>query len=167
MPQTNPFPPRPAGDVIFSQTPALTLPQTGVKTIFSFQNGGTYFGPFMPVRIIQIFGIVTTLVGAVANATKLQALMDALTAVDLCATLDINAAAVGSIMSITGTLANAMALNANGVIIGQAGSILLSGGQSTGIIRVNCAGSDGGTGKVAWYIMAQAAPGVRIVPAMS
>ena len=55
----------------------------------------------VPVGIVKrsllLFGIVLAAIGAVANATKLQALMDALVAVDLDA-VDVNAAAVGFVV---------------------------------------------------------------------
>lgn len=163
------FPPNQPGNVTIYRTPPLALPQTGVKTIFSFMNGtGSYgAGGYSPSIILDIFGIITTAIGAVANATKLQALMDALTAVDLDATLDINAAAAGGILNITGTLANAMTLNAYGVAIAQVTPIHVTGGLSAGIIQVNCAGSDGGGGRIAWVMAARPAYGVTILPAAS
>lgn len=132
-------------------------------------NGTGTFGAggYSPTIITSIFGIVTTAIGAVANATKLQALMDALAAVDLDATVDINAAAVGTIFAITGTFANAATLNVNGVVVGQAGGIMVSGGLQAGIIQVNCAGSDGGLGRIAWVMAARPAYGVTILPAAS
>lgn len=155
------------------RTPPLPLPQTTTKTIFAFQNSigpgiGSYgAGGYAALEIVDIFGIVTTAIGAVANATKLQALMDALTAVDLCATLDINGLTVGTILNITGTLANAMTDNAYGVAIAQVTPIHVTGGLQAGVININCAGSDGGTGRVAWVLVCRPAYGVQVIPANS
>ncbi len=167
------FPPNQPGNVTIFRTIPLALPLSTTKVIFSFQNAigpgiGSYgAGGYAAVEILDIFGIVTTAIGAVANATKLQGLMDALTAVDLDATVDINAAAVGTIFSITGTLANAATLNANGVAIAQATPIHMTGGLQAGIIQVNCAGSDGGTGRIAWVLACRPAYGVSVLPAAS
>ncbi len=167
------FPPNQPGNVTIFRTIPLALPQTGVKTLFSFQQatgpgtGSFALGGYAAVEILDIWGIVTTAVGAVANATKLQGLMDALAAVDLDATVDINAAAVGTIFSITGTLANAATLNANGVAIAQATPIHMTGGLQAGIIQVNCAGSDGGNGRIAWVLACRPAYGVQVLPAAS
>lgn len=125
-------------------TSPLALPQTGTSSLFIVT--GT-------CRILQLYGIVTTVIGAVANATKLQFICTApaLTAVDLCATADINALAAGAIYSITGTLATLatiVAPNTNGLALAQATGLNVT----TGIIRVNTAGSDGGTGRIQWFI---------------
>jgi hypothetical protein len=168
------FPPNTfPGQVTMFRTAPLPLPQTTTKVLFQFQNSigpgtGSYgAGGYAAVEIVDIFGIVTTAIGAVANATKLQGLMDALAAVDLCATLDLNGATVGTILNITGTLANAMTSNANGVAIGQVTPIHMTGGLQSGSINLNCAGSDGGLGRIAWVLLARPAYGVQVISASS
>lgn len=163
------FPQNQPGDVTIFRTPPLALPQTGVKTLFAFVGGGGSAGggQYNPTIITSLWGIITVGVGAVANATKLQALMDALAAVDLCATLDVNGLLAGNQLAITGTLANAMTSNVNGVSIGQTTPIQVTGGLQTGIIQVNCAGSDGGVGRVVWIMSCRPAYGVRVVVAGS
>lgn len=122
----------------------LFLPQTSTKTLFTIGGG--------PIKVEAIFGIVTTVIGAVANATKLQFVSTATsTAVDLCATADINALVAGAIYSVTGTLATGAVIvnsNLNQLALDQATSWNLG----AGVIRVNTAGSDGGTGQIQWYI---------------
>jgi len=144
MPTTNfPYGIGGPGIVQVVTTSPGTLPQTGNKTIFTVTGG--------PIVVEAVFGVVTTLIGAVANATKLQYFATGLTAVDLCATADLNAAAVGTIFSLTGTLATGaiiVAPNVNSLALDQATKWNIL----PGIIRINTAGSDGGTGLMQWYI---------------
>jgi hypothetical protein len=126
-------------------TSPLLPPQGTTGTIFTITGG--------PILVEQIFGIVRTVIGAHANATKLQYLADnpVLTAVDLCATADINALAAGAIFSLTGTLATGAIIvspNTNQLALGQATKWNLG----TGVIRVNCVGSSV-TGAIQWFMM--------------
>lgn len=152
------------------ETPPLALPQTDVKTIFTAQGLQYQGGPGM-LRITDIFGQITTVIGAVANATKLKVVSTdnagtALTAVDLCATLDINAKPKGGSLSITGTLANAMTENDNGVQIAQVTPIHVTFG-TTALVQVDCAGSDGGTGRIKWFMLGAVSYGVNVIPTVS
>ena len=125
-----------------------TLPQTANKTIFTITGG--------PILVEAIFGVVIPVIGGVANATKLQYLSalsvaDSLSAVDLCATADVNALAKDAIYSIAGVLATGaiiVAPNVNQLALDQATRWNIM----PGIIRINCAGSDGGTGIMQWYM---------------
>jgi hypothetical protein len=126
-------------DVIRVERPAAALPQTAHAAIFTVTGR---------VVIRQIVGIITFAIGAIANATKLVVNPDGVGAdTDICATVELNAALVDGILTITGTFANAMVLTAN---------IPLAGKQATeiicppGAIELNCAGSDGGTGRIKW-----------------
>lgn len=105
------------------------------------------------IRVIGIYGIVTTAIGAVANATKLKHNPSGVGAdVDLCATLDINADAVGQVYTIVGVLATAMksttlwlavpadSIPAPGLVLGP------------GILEIDCAGSSG-TGAIKWILV--------------
>jgi len=152
-------------DTISSQSGAIAalppgaLPQTGALALWDVTG---------VVEVISVIGVISTVIGGVANATKLVANSTAGTDVDLCATVDINAAAVGGILSLTGTFANAMILTAGntagptGAIEKQAGGILVT----TGSIDVDCAGSDGGGGRVDWVIVWRPmAPGATLVAA--
>jgi len=102
------------------------------------------------VRIFNIVGVVTTLIGTVANATKLKHNPSGTGSdVDLCATLDITADAVGTVYSIVGVVATALKsttlwlvlpadnIPAQGLILGP------------GDIEIDCAGSSV-TGSIKW-----------------
>lgn len=129
---------------------AAALPQTNTDVLFTVTGGR--------VLLVDIIGKVTVQVGAVANATKLTAV-----ATDICGTVEMNAAAVGDRLSITGTFADAMIKTAVGVPLApQATTIVLDPGD----ILVDCAGNDGGGGRVEWtlhYIPLEAA--ARVVAA--
>jgi len=118
-------------------TASVALPQTSTLALFTVTG---------VVRILEIRGFIGTQIGAVANATKLQAGGGS---VDICATVDLNAAAANSILAITGVFANAMAIKAGGAWEAQTNEV----GVGAGSISVNCAGSDGGTGRVLWVVV--------------
>lgn len=115
---------------------ATVLAQTGVKSLFTVNNGA--------IEVMQILGIVTTVIQTQANNTKLQAKATGQTAVDLCAVADISALAVGQALGITGTLATA--LQTGWAIVGQAGRLIVL----PGTIDLNCAASN--TGAVRWVL---------------
>lgn len=99
------------------------------------------------VALRAIFGVVTTIVQAQANAAKLVATPTAGTANDICATLDINAAEVGAVLSITGLISDAMqgAVNKSGGLGMQTRDVVLS----PGTLGLNTAASS--TGAIQWY----------------
>ena len=68
-------------------------------------------------------------------------------AVDLCSTGDINAAAVGTQLSITGTLATALQITPASALVRQATPVVVT----AGIIRVSCAATN--TGAVKWKMV--------------
>ncbi len=126
-------------------TSPLLPPQGTHSTIFTIAGG--------PIVVERIFGIVRTLIGAHANATKLQftANNPALDAVDLCATADINALAAGAIYSVAGVLATGAIIvepNDDQLALDQATKWIMG----TGIIEVNCVGSSV-TGAIQWFMM--------------
>ena len=128
------------------QSNVVALPQGGPGTSNIFAITGDVF-------IYEINGVVTTAIGAVANATKLTVVCGALSAVDISGTTDINGFAAGYILSPITTLATALGNNANGVLVSVGGVVGLFVGCGTtdaGIIRVSCAGADGGTGRIRW-----------------
>ncbi len=97
-------------DALRLPRPATLLGQGATPRSLYTISGGA-------VRILSIVGIVTTVVQAQANATKLQAKATGQTAVDMCATGDINALAVGQVCGITGVAATA--LQFGWAIVGQ------------------------------------------------
>jgi len=97
------FAPDGAADAVLGtvvQRAAKALPQSATEPLFTVAGGR--------VRITQILGEITTVVQAQACTLKLSANPTVGAAVDVCATLDINALAVGKLLGITGTFANAM-----------------------------------------------------------
>jgi hypothetical protein len=124
----------------------LALPQTGATSLWDVTG---------VVEVISVFGIISTVIGSVANATKLIANPAAGPSVDLCATVDLNAAAAGGILHLSGIFADNMILTA-GAGAGPSGAFESQAGRMTvtqGSIDVDCAGSDGGAGRVDWVIV--------------
>lgn len=114
---------------------AAALPQTGHQTLFTVTGGR--------ILLMDIIGEVTAQIGAVPNDTKIQLAA----ANDLCAVADVDTALVGTMFSITGTVANPMVLTlAHGVVPVQAAGFVVDATT----IGVRCAASDGGNGRVAW-----------------
>ena len=127
-------------------TDPITLPQTGQSSIFSVTG---------VIEIVNFMGFVTAQIGAVANNMKVIANSTAGTDVDLCATVDVNADNVGTIYSLTGTLANAMVKTAGngagntGAFESQATGITVTAGT----IDIHCDANDGGGGRVQWIVI--------------
>lgn len=119
---------------------AAALPATTASAIFNIVGGR--------VLVLGILGEVATTIQTQANATKLIANPDTGTSVDLCATLDITADAVGTFYGITGTFATAMA--GAGV---AAPFPALPIAVNTGTIDLSCAATNTGTVKWdIWYL---------------
>lgn len=123
--------------------PTGNLAQTGDLSLFTITGG--------KVRILGIYGEVTTVIQTQANATKLKHNPSGTGSdVDLCATLDITADAVRTIYSIVGVLATAMKSTTLGVVapadnIPAPGIVL-----DKGVIELDCAASN--TGQVQWTV---------------
>ena len=117
------------------------LPQAAAAAIFTVTG---------LIEMRRIVGYVTTVIGAVANATRLVGnSTGAGASTDLCATLDINGHAVDRRYEITGTFANAMVSTLDlPLAVVQVTNVVIP----PGTIDLNCAGSDGGTGRVRWSI---------------
>lgn len=121
------------------ELPTLSLPQATTDDLFEISNG--------PIELVAIVGVVTTVIGSGANNTKLQAVSRSATT-DLCVALDIDADALYSRYSITGTLGNAMINTDAGVPVARQATPLI---LDEGIIRLNCAGSS--TGSIKWGVL--------------
>jgi hypothetical protein len=121
-----------------------TLPQTTDEALFRISGG--------KVCIVGIYGEVTTVIQTQANATKLKHNPSGVGAdVDLCATLDITADAVGTVYSIVGVLATAMKSTTLWLVVPAdsipAPGIILGPGD----IELDCAASN--TGSVKWTVL--------------
>ena len=105
-----------------------------------------YFTVTGKVKILEIIGEVTTVVQAQANAIKLIANPTVGADVDLCATVESNAAAVGSLFTITGTLANAMIKTVSAAVPSQASPVVVTAGT----IDLSTAATN--TGATKWLV---------------
>lgn len=117
---------------------ADTLPQTTDLALFNVTG---------KINLIQIIGTVTTECHADANNIKIKCNPTVGADVDLCANVNLTSAAVGTTLTITGTLANAGILTATGVIPKQASPILLPAGD----IEIECSASK--TGAISWVLV--------------
>lgn len=118
---------------------AATLPQSGAAPIFTVSGGDVY--------VCQILGEVSgTAIGAGANNMKLIANPTVGADVDLCAVVDVDADAIGTMYTITGTLGEAMTASTSGAAPAQKDSILVA----PGTIDLSCSASR--TGQVKWTI---------------
>jgi hypothetical protein len=128
------------------------LPQSTAAAIFTVSGG--------KVLISVIIGeIETTAIAAGANNMKLISNPTTGADVDLCAVVDIDADAVGTMYHITGTLADAMVATTSGSFATQSTVIAVA----PGTIDLSCSASK--TGKIKWtlfYIPIDAAAKVVI-----
>jgi len=119
---------------LIAMTSNKALPATATGSIFTVTG---------VVEILAIVGVVTTSIQAQACNAKIATVSNSATT-DVCANLDLNAAAAQDRLSITGTFANAMIKTAKGVpvarqatsFIAQEGTIaLITGATNTGNVR--------------------------------
>lgn len=131
------------GGKFIEERAAAALPQTAAVSIFRIAGG--------KVRIKSIVGEVTTVIQTQGNNTKLKFTSTSPgSTTDLCAVLDITAKAVGSLFSITGTLATAMKATTNNMVV-PADDIPAQGlVLGPGDIKLDCAASN--TGAVKWTV---------------
>lgn len=139
------------GDAYVTLRPTSGLPQTGSSDLFTVTA---------PVRILDIYGEVTTTVQTQANSATLAAIPTVGSSVNLCTALNITASATGTLLGITGTLANAMVTNANGVLVSQAAPVTVPAGK----INLFCSAAN--TGGLKWVVRYQPlVPGARVFAA--
>lgn len=124
-------------DALRLPRPATLLAQSPTPRPLFTVSGGA-------VRVLSIIGICTTVVQAQANATKLQAKATGQTAVDMCATGELNGLAVGQVIGITGVAATALQLG--WAIVGQTTPWIVL----PGTIDMNCAAAS--TGAFRWVL---------------
>jgi len=117
---------------------AANLPQTATGALFTVTGGR--------VLITSIVGTVTTVIQAQANAVKLRATPTTGAVNDLSGTVDINAAAVGSLLAATGLAGDALVLSTGGGISQPRNPLIVA----IGSIGLNTAASN--TGQIAWSV---------------
>jgi hypothetical protein len=103
------------------------------------------------IEIMAIIARITTVVQAQTTNIKLSVVNDALAAYDICANVDGNAAAVGTLLSITGTAANAGVLTANGVLAPTQASRIITSCTTSGVIKATYGAAS--TGAILYMMM--------------
>lgn len=127
-----------SGNDVLVSTASKSLPATTTGTLFTVTG---------VCEVIAIVGVVTTVVQAQACNFKISTVSNSATT-DICANLDINAAAAQDRFSITGTFANAMIKTAKWVPVArQATSVVVQEGT---IIATTSATN---TGAVRWSVL--------------
>lgn len=112
------------------------LAQTGNLTLFNVTGGR--------ILLTTITGTVTGAIQAQADAVKLQTVSTTGSiTTDLCATVDLNAAAAGNLFGIVGVTATAAVI---GAMVPQLKEVIIG----AGIIRMNAAASN--TGTMSWTL---------------
>ena len=134
----------------------LILPGTkfATKTSTSHLTTGSLFTFTETIGILSLIGRVTTALEAATPQTiKLTCTPDALAATDLCATKDANAFGVGSLLTITGTLTDAMiGTTLVGCAVSQA-SMITCTCVTSGAIGVTYGTSGSKDGVIVWEIL--------------
>lgn len=126
------------GEHYVTNRPSATLPASTATPYFTVTG---------KVKIYNIIGEVTTVVQSQANAIKLISNPTVGADVDLCATVESNAAAVGSLFTITGTLANAMIKTVSAAVPSQATPVIVTAGT----IDLSAAATN--TGATKWTVV--------------
>lgn len=127
-------------------------PNNVQKVLATTANGSTTLFHYTgKIRINSIIGTITTIMENKTQNMKIAITPDALTPYDICANKDIDTFAVGTLLSITGTAANAMlATTAVGTLApGQASNVLVTC-ITAGIIKVVAGAAN--TGAITWNI---------------
>ena len=127
-----------ASTVEITERAAANTPQTTTTAYFTVAGGRAL--------ILGIYGEVTTILEAGANSIKLIANPTVGADVDICAALDTDTDAAGTIYNITGTLADAMVATTSGALIAQAAGVVVAAGT----IDLNATASK--TGATKWVV---------------
>jgi len=93
------------------------------------------------VLVRQILGEVTTLMETKTINFKLTSDPDTGTTTDLCGNLDLTAAEVGSLLTISGVVATAMQIGKSGSVIGQLFPIPVAAGAIKAVVGATHTGS--------------------------
>lgn len=133
----------------------LLSPKRGPRVAFKRSTSplttGTLWTYTGGIAILGAFGIVRTVIQSQATTAKLSAKNDALTAVDLCGTGDLNALVAGTIVQLPAALATALPVTAtNGVALGLLALPIYAICTTSGIITVTYGAAS--TGVVDWYL---------------
>jgi hypothetical protein len=117
-------------------------PQTAVQVLFNVEVGR--------VLVTLVLGTVTTVIGNVATILHMQSDPDTGTTTDMCVAalgLDIDSLEAGTLLTITGTVTDAMQAGSSGSVIGQATPVVVAPGEIEIETDASC-----GTGSIQWSI---------------
>lgn len=120
---------------------AATLPASTTTTYFTISTGR--------ILLLALLGEVTTIVQAQATTFKLTSTPTTGTAVDMCATVDLNAKEAGTLLGITGLPSDAMVATNAGLTTGFKQQLILPIGN---IRATTVATSTGATKWSLFYI---------------
>ncbi len=130
--------------------PPSRASRTAFKRSASPLTTGTLWTYTGGIRIHDIFGVVRTVIQGQTTTVKLSVKNDALTAIDLCATVDIDADAVGTLYALPAAVGSAMVATT----LGGALSLLVVPyvvlPTTSGIITVTYGAAS--TGVIDWYL---------------
>ena len=116
---------------------ASNLPQTTQTAYFTVSG---------KALLVNIVGEVTTIIEAQATNIKLVANPTVGADVDLCAAVDINGDAVGTMYNITGTLADTMVATTSGTMQSQVAGVVVSAGS------IDLDADESSTGQTKWVL---------------
>ena len=117
------------GAALASQARFITKQHTSPLTtgnIFTFTGS---------IEILALWGRVTTVIQSQATTIKTSVVNDALSAYDLGTTVDGNAAAVGTLLSLPASAGSAHVLTANGVLNPTQASRIIATCTTSGVIK--------------------------------
>lgn len=127
---------------------AAALPQTDTDDIFTVSGG--------PIQMVLLYGRVTVNIGAVGNLTRLQYNPTSGAQSNITNTLEISGLLVDTLFGIGQGAAAMAGIDAGGILVMpqvMASQISTEGEIFyPGVIILNCAGDDGGGGRVAWFL---------------
>lgn len=141
-----------------------TVRASTVKATTSLATAALFTIAGGPVRVISLIGQITTAIEAKANATKLTHTPTGGSAVDLCATVEANGAAIRKCFALNGVKLTALGISADIGVVTAANQSGMPIVLTAGAVGVNAA--DSSTGAVSWYMEYEPlVPGATVVAA--
>ncbi len=130
-----------------------TAPRLASHSVASLANGATTIFTFTgAVEILRLWGLVTTGIQDAAVNYKLNIVCDALVSYDICGDLSVRNFGAGSLLSITGTAANAMVgTTVVGAIAPAQANSVIAACIASGVIQATASAAR--TGVVTWYCL--------------
>lgn len=127
-----------------------TVRASTIKTPSSMATGNLFTIAGGPVRVLSVVGQITTALEAKANAIKLVHTPTGGAGVDLCATVESNAAAIRKCFVLNGVKATALQITTDIGVVTLANQNGMPIVLTPGVISLNAA--DTATGVVSWHV---------------